>query len=70
MPTILGLMKGIIIQILVLGDFSLQGNVLTDIEAGAVQKQRCQQPAHSAIPIVKGMDTEKIVDKDRNICVN
>ena len=62
-PAALTLLQCIVVQALVLRDFALKGDVSADHVAGAIQQQRRQQAAHSAVAVVERMNTEKIVDE-------
>ena len=59
------------LQSLVIGFFGV-GNQLFDADifahdiAGTVQEQQRQEPAHAAVAIVEGMNTEKVQNKDWN----
>lgn len=66
MPASLGLIERVIVKVFVFGDFGLQRDIFSNIETIFVKQQSRKQPAHSAVPVVERMDTQKIVNKNRN----
>ena len=59
-------MQSLVIGFLGIGDQFLNTDIFANDIAGAVQEQQCQEPAHAAIPVIEGVDAEKIQNEDGN----
>lgn len=53
----------VIIQVLTLGDLSLQRDISADEVSAAIEEQRGEQPAHSAVAVGERVNTQKIVNE-------
>ena len=59
-------MQSLVIGFLGIGDQFLNTDIFANDIARTVQEQQCQEPAHAAVAVVEGMDTEKVQYKDGN----
>ena len=66
MPSDLRIGQRGIIKIFIFCNFRFERNIFTHRIAAAIQKQRCEQSAHSAVAVVKRMNTQEVVNENRN----
>ena len=59
-------MQNLVIGFLGVGDQLFDADIFAHDIAGAVQKQQRQEPAHAAVAVVEGVDTEEVQYKNGN----
>lgn len=65
MPTIIGSLQHIIVNVLRFLYLFFNTDVFTYFIAILIEKQQRQEPAHSSIPIIKWKNTKEITDECR-----
>lgn len=59
-------LKSLVVGVFALLNEHLNTDVLAHDESGAVQKQERQKSAHTAVPVIEGVDAEEIQDEYRH----